>query len=156
MTDFRFNDYEAFTDGEIEVAVSNTRDTRPADERRGLVPSYEFAVRLPGNSHIVGRLSLRVGDTEHIVMHRGHIGYGIEEKYRGNHYAAKACNLIKPVALDHGMKTLWITCNPDNYPSRRTCEILGCEFIEIVDVPKDTDMYRAGERQMCRYRWDIG
>jgi predicted acetyltransferase len=89
-------------------------------------------------------------------MYAGHIGYGIQEEYRGNHYAARACNLIKKVALDHGFSTLWITCNPENYPSRRTCEILACEFVEIVDLPEDTDMYKAGDRRKCRYRWDIG
>ncbi|MEE8418514.1 MAG: hypothetical protein V3S02_00210, partial [Dehalococcoidales bacterium] len=70
-------------------------------------------------------------------------------------YAARACNLIKQVALDHGLKTLWITCNPDNVPSRRTCEILGCELVEIEDLPEETDLYRDGDRQKCRYRWDL-
>ncbi len=153
MADLKFNEYKTFTDSEIEVAV---RDKIPADEKRGYVPSYEFAVRLPGNPRSIGRVSLRIGNNNHLVMYAGHIGYGIQEEYRGNRYAAKACNLIRKVALDHGMKTLWITCNPDNYPSRRTCEILGCEFVEIVDLPEDTDMYQAGERQKCRYRWDVG
>ena len=153
MTDFRFNDYEPFTDGEIEVAV---RAKLPGDSARGIVPSYDFDVRLPGRRGVVGRVSLRVGNTKHLVMYGGHVGYGINERYRGNRYAAKACSLIRPVALDHGLETLWITCNPDNYASRRTCEILGCELVEIVDLPEDTDMYRHGERQKCRYRWDIG
>ena len=152
MTDFKFNDYETFTDGEIEVVV---REARPADERRGYVPSYEFDVRLPGNSGSIGRVSLRIGNTRRLLMYSGHIGYGISEKHRGHHYAAKACDLIKKVALDHGFKTLWITCNPDNYPSRRTCEVLGCELVEIVDLPEDTDMYQNGDRQKCRYRWDL-
>ena len=152
MTGFKFNDYKPLTDGEIEVVIT---EKRPADEKRGYVPSYEFAVRLPGNLSSIGRVSLRIGNTEHLVMYGGHIGYGIQEEYRGHRYAAKACNLIKSIALDHGMNTLWITCNPDNYPSRRTCEILGCEFIEIVDLPENTDMYERGERQKCRYRWDL-
>ena len=151
MAEFEFNDYEKLTDGEINVIV---RERRPAVPERGLVPSYEFDICLPENKAI-GRISLRVGDTERLKMYGGHIGYGVEEGYRGHHYAAKACNLVKQVALDHGMKTIWITCNPDNYPSRRTCGIIGSEFIEIVDLPTDTDMYGRGERQKCRYRWDL-
>lgn len=151
MAEFKFNDYEKLVDGEIELVI---REKRPAVAERGLVPSYEFDICLPEN-RVVGRISLRVGDTERLKMYSGHIGYGVEEKYRGSHYAAKACNLVKQVALDHNMKTLWITCNPDNYPSRRTCEIVGCEFVEIVDLPPDMDMYRVGERQKCRYRWDL-
>jgi tagatose 1,6-diphosphate aldolase len=151
MAEFEFNDYERLTDGEIELVV---REKRPAVEKKGFVPSYEFDIRLPGKK-VVGRISLRVGDTDRLKMYAGHIGYGVEEKYRGNHYAAKACRLVKRVALDHDMKTLWITCNPDNYPSRRTCEVIGSEFVEIVDIPPDIDMYAEGERQKCRYRWDL-
>ena len=152
MSDFEFNDYGSFTDGEIEVVV---REKRPGDEQSGLVAAYHFDIRLPGKSEPVGGVNLRIGNTRHLVMYAGHIGYGIEEAYRGHHYAARACNLIRQVALVHGLKTLWITCNPDNYPSRRTCEILDCELVEIVDLPEDTDMYREGDRQKCRYRWDI-
>lgn len=152
MSDFEFNDYRPFTDGEIEVVV---REKRPGDEQSGLVAAYHFYIRLLGKSEPVGIVNLRIGNTRHLAMYWGHIGYGIEEAYRGHHYAARACNLIRQVALDHGLKTLWITCNPDNWPSRRTCEILGCELVEIVDLPENTDMYQRGERQKCRYRWDL-
>jgi len=152
MKDFSFNDYGPLTDGEIELVV---RGKRPGDFARGYAPAYWFDIRLSGSPEVVGTADLRVGDTPHLRMYAGHIGYGIGEKYRGHRYAARACNLIKKVALDHGMKTLWITCNPDNHPSRRTCEILGCELVEIVDLPPDTDMYHQGERQKCRYRWDL-
>ena len=111
MTDFEFKDYEAVSDGEIEVVV---RKKDPADRRRGYVPAYDFGILLPGKRDQIGSVSLRVGNTRHLIMYAGHIGYGIREEYRGNRYAAKACNLIKPVAFDHGLKTLWITCNPDN------------------------------------------
>jgi predicted acetyltransferase len=153
MTEFVFNEYEPFTDGEIEVSVDRKN---PANDKYGYVHSYDFAVKLAGSPVTVGRVSLRIGNTENVLMYAGHIGYGINEKYRGHRYAAKACSLIRPVALDYDLKTLWITCNPDNYPSRRTCEILGCELVEIVDLPEDSEMYRRGERQKCRYRWDIG
>ncbi|MFC1900681.1 GNAT family N-acetyltransferase [Chloroflexota bacterium] len=152
MAEFRFNDYEKLTDGEIEVVI---REKRPADEKRGYVPAYQFDIMLPGKSKPIGRIDLRIGNTNHLEMYGGHIGYGIQEEYQGHHYAVKACNLVKQVALDHDMKTLWITCNPDNYSSRRTCEMIGSKFVEIVDLPQDVDMYGRGERQKCRYRWDL-
>lgn len=152
MSDFEFNDYQPFTDGEIEVVV---RERYPGDEQMGLVAAYHFDIRLPGKSEPIGGINLRIGNTRHLVMYAGHIGYGVNEEYRGHRYSARACNLISQFALDHGVKTLWITCNPDNWASRRTCEILGCELVEIVDLPENTDMYRAGERQKCRYRWDL-
>jgi len=152
MTDFRFFDYEPFTDGEIDVVL---REKRPAPKNEDHVPSYYFDIRLPGKSEVIGQIDIRIGNTEYLEKYAGHIGYGIKAQYRGNRYAAKACNLIKTVAIDHGMTTLWITCNPDNYPSRRICEILGCELVETVNLPKDTDIYKRGEKQKCRYRWDL-
>ena len=51
----------------------------------------------------------------------------------------------------HGLSVVWITCNPDNWPSRRTCERLGGTLVEIVKLPEDNDMYQAGEREKCRW-----
>lgn len=57
-----------------------------------------------------------------------------------------------PLARRHGFNELWITSNPENIASRRTCEIAGAELAEIVDLPPRIDMYQEGERQKCRYR----
>ena len=61
--------------------------------------------------------------------------------------------LVLDVARSHGFKVLWITCNPENVASRRTCELVGGQLIDIVDLPPETDMYKEGERQKCRYRF---
>ena len=62
---------------------------------------------------------------------------------------------IVKYAKQHGINPVWITCNPDNWASRRTCELAGARLIEIVDLPEHTDMYQKGERQKCRYRIDL-
>jgi tagatose 1,6-diphosphate aldolase len=59
--------------------------------------------------------------------------------------------MLLPLARAHGLTTLWITCNPDNIASRRTCERIGARLVEVVDVPEGTPLYRRGERQKCRY-----
>ena len=97
----------------------------------------------------------KVGNTHHIVMYGGHFAYGVLPEQRGHRYAARACRLLFPLARGHDLKTIWITCNPDNIASARTCELAGCEPVEIVDVPKDTDMYRKGVRQKRRYKIDL-
>ena len=53
------------------------------------------------------------------------------------------------------MTELWVTCNPDNIASRRTCELAGGVLVEIVDLPEDIDMYQEGERRKCRYRFGM-
>jgi tagatose 1,6-diphosphate aldolase len=60
---------------------------------------------------------------------------------------------VFPVAASHGFGVVWITCNPENVPSRRTCELAGGQLIDIVDLPPETDMFKEGERQKCRYRF---
>ena len=152
MTDFVFYDYGVLTDGEIDIVVQLMDQ---GNLSTGQVPAYDFTVRLAGRRESVGRVGLRLGNTDYLEKYLGHIGYGIAAKHRGHGYAAKACRLVRPVAIDHGFRTLWITCNPDNYPSRRTCEALGCELVEIVDLPPDSNMYLRGERRKCRYRWDL-
>ncbi len=88
-------------------------------------------------------------------MFGGHIAYGVVPEHRGHNYAARACRLLLSLARGHGLKTLWITCDPDNLASRITCKLAGAELVEIVDLPEDTDMYQEGERQKCRYRLDL-
>lgn len=149
---FKFLDPGKLVDTDLELVLSYTY---PGDESRGYVPTYRFNMTLEGQKPEIGNIELRVGNTNHILLYAGHIGYRVHPPYRGHHYAARACQLLIPLAHRHNMKTLWITCNPDNYPSRRTCEIVGAQFVEIVDLPPNTDMYREGERQKCRYRLDI-
>jgi predicted acetyltransferase len=74
---------------------------------------------------------------------------------RGHHYAERACRLLLPLARRHGIQPLWITCNPDNFPSRRTCERLGAKLVEIVAVPPRDPLYLRGDHEKCRYRLDL-
>ena len=135
---------------EIELRLVKDAPANPAKEwLRSL--HYDIVHRESRNT--VGRVVLRVGYTMSIVRYGGHIGYGVNPAWRGHHYAGKACKLLANVAVDHGMDVLWITCNPDNWPSRKTCEWLGATLVEVVDLPSDNDQYKIGERQKCRYRW---
>lgn len=48
---------------------------------------------------------------------------------------------------------LIITCNPDNYASRKTCEYVGGELPEIVEWPEENDMRKNGEFEKCIYKF---
>ena len=116
------------------------------------VPTYRFKMMISGGDEEIGRIDLRVANTERIVRFLGHIGYHVNPKYRGNRYAARATRLLLPLAFSHNINPIWITCNPENLASRRTCELLGADLVEIVDTPRNSDFYRAGDKQKCRYR----
>jgi tagatose 1,6-diphosphate aldolase len=151
-TVFEFHNPGELIDGDLQLVLE---EMNPADPAKGFVPAYQFKMVLVGHEEKIGGINLRIGNTEHLVKYNGHIGYGVEPEHRGHRYAARSVRLLLPLARKHGLQTLWITCNPDNVASRRTCELAGSEFIEIVDVPEDTDIYKRGERQKCRYRLDL-
>ena len=154
MTDtpFRFLRPGPLVDGDLSLVLE---EENTGDRVKGFVPSYGFVMLRAGDGHELGRISLRVGNPPQIVQYAGHIGYGVLEQHRGHHYAARSCRLLIPLARAHGLSPLWITCNPDNLASRRTCELAGALFVEIVDLPPESDMYERGERQKCRFRLDV-
>jgi tagatose 1,6-diphosphate aldolase len=128
------------------------RSREPANKARGWVPAYHFAMRLDGVERAVGRLGFRVGTTHAIEHYAGHLGYEVAPAFRGNRFAERACRLVLPLARRHGFDALWITCNLDNWASRRTCERLGARFVDVVEVPRDSDLYGPGSERKCRYR----
>ena len=152
MTDFEWIDPGVLSDGDLTLVLA---EKSPADPANGYVPAYHFEMRRNGRLEKIGSVDLRLGDTYRLRMYGGHLAYGVNPEFRGHHYAPRACRLLFPLARLHGMKELWITCNPDNVASRRTCELAGAVFVEIVDLPEDIDLYQEGERQKCRYRIDL-
>ncbi len=127
----------------------------PADEFRGYVPSYVFGILRHGTWDRVGRISLRLGNNELTTQYAGHIGYSVDMAHRGNGYAGKACLLLVDLAKEHDFSTIYITCDPDNYASKRTIEKLGAQLVDVVNVPRETEIYRRGERIKLRFAWDL-
>jgi len=146
---FRFLDPGPLVDHDLVLQLV---ERAPGDPVHDVAPSYRFKMTIPDRSIEMGRIDLRVGNTRNLVMYAGHIGYRVHAEYRGHHFAARSVALLVPLARAHKLGTLWITCNPDNWASRRTCELAGLELVEIVDLPSNIDMYYQGERQKCRYR----
>jgi tagatose 1,6-diphosphate aldolase len=166
----------------LSFVSQNPRGWTTADPSRGISSGYTFwmrirpqfwAVPLPSNGNgraagvrpvttfaepeikIAGSISLRVGHSVNLDRYLGHIGYHVLPPARGRHFAERAARLLLPLARAHGHRLLWITCNPDNTASRRTCERLPSTFVDIVPVPRDNPLYSQGDRQKCRFRVDL-
>lgn len=148
---FIFKDFNYLTDGEIDLKIESKI---PDNSEKGYVPSYKYKITLHNSKDIIGYIDIRIGNNEN-TYYGGNIGYMIKENYRGNGYASKACKLVKNIALAHELKELIITCNPDNFSSRRTCEKTGLIFKGIVHLPKYNAMYKCGETQKCIYKWTL-
>jgi len=123
----------------------------PGEPSRGFVPAYHFRI-LDASGSDAGHLNFRVGNTEHVCICAGHIGFQIIEPFRGHGYALQGCRAIAPF-----VRTIYdaviITCNPDNYASVRTIERLGAAFIDEVPVPPHDPHYQSGSHRKRRYRW---
>lgn len=126
----------------------------PADGKKGYFPAYEFEMRNTKTVEVMGHIYLRIGNNEN-TKYGGHIGYKVDEKFRGKHYATRSLKMLFSLAKKHGINPLWITCDPENIPSRKTCELAGGKLIEIIDLPKHNVQYQRGERKICRYKFDL-
>lgn len=128
--------------------------TFPGDPVKKWVPAYYFDI-LDHSGQKLGFCDLRIGHNEGLY-YGGNIGYTVDEPYRGHHYAAKACKLLFKLARRHELGYLFITTQPTNLPSRRTCELLGGELLEIAELPADNDMrVNDGHTHECIYRFEL-
>jgi len=123
----------------------------PQDEPRGFVPAYHFRIVL-WEGVDVGHVNFRIGDTEHVLLCAGHIGYAINPDQRGRGYAFEACQAIAPFVRKL-RETAIITADPDNFASLRTIEKLGARFLNEILVPVDDPHYLHGSRFKRRYEW---
>ena len=140
---------ETLSAGEITLRFSRVV---PGEPSRGFVPSYHYRI-LTRDGVDVGHINFRVGDTEHIRVCAGHIGFEITESFRGHGYALQACRALASfVRSVSGSVT--ITCDPDNAASMRTIERLGASFVDEVAVPAHDPHYQRGSRRKGRYLWN--
>ena len=123
----------------------------PGDVPRGLVPYYHFRI-IAADGTDVGHINFRVGDTEHVRLCAGHVGYEIIGTFRGRGFALQACRALAPFVRSF-YKSITLTSDPDNYASIRTIEKLGARFIDNVVVPSHDPHYQSGSRSKKRYLW---
>ena len=145
---FEFLDPGVLDGGDFELIRFATL---PPDVDKGIVHGYDFRIRV-NKSNLVVQVNLRIGMTQHIMLYAGNLGYQVDPDYRGRQFAARAIKLILPIARHHGMTELWICCNPENWASRKTCERVGADLVEMIAVPPGNDLYDRGDRWNCRYR----
>jgi tagatose 1,6-diphosphate aldolase len=120
------------------------------DLSRGLVPFYHYRIFVADLD--VGHINFRVGDTDHVNLCAGHIGYGVAEPFRGRHYAYQACRALASFVRAVSRRVI-ITADPDNSASVRTIERLGAVFLDEIDVPENDPHFAHGARVKRRYLW---
>ena len=89
-------------------------------DRRG--PSDRPPVR------IAGGIGLRSGPMQRWTTCSGHFGYHVFPPARGHHLRPERCQAPVAARPSTWPTPIWITCNPENQASRRTCEALGADI----------------------------
>lgn len=147
--EFKFLDFNFLTDQVIDLRV---HQKVLGIKDKLYVPAYKYHIYLHNTEILIGYIDIRIGNTPGL-LYGGHIGYTILEDFRGHKYAQRACELIFNVGLQHGLNKLFITCAPNNIPSRKTLENLGLKLIGILDLPKHNEMYIEGKRIVCVFEY---
>jgi len=120
------------------------------------VPTYYFRMIHAKTGEELGGINLRCSSIPHIEWYAGHIGFFVHEPHRGHRYAARSVRLLLFVAKQMDFDSIWITCDPENIASRLSLELAGAKLVEVVDVPADCVINKAGHPRKCRYRIDLG
>ena len=117
-----------------------------------MLPFYWFDILV--NNTAVGKISIRIGDNFH-SYYNGHIGYEIDEAHRGNRYSLQALKLVLPVAKQHGMNSIYLTCKADNLASKRIIELAGAAHIRDVVPPKEYFAWYEGIEPTGIFRLEL-
>ena len=140
-----------YSDGVIDLIPLHFS---PPDSSMGFGREQIWRIALHNSRGEIGQISYRNGESR-CIYYFGHIGYHIDPPYRGNHFARRACLLLRHEILAGGKTSIVITCDPDNSPSRRTCIRLGCFYEGTVSVPEDIrGKYEISDNK-CRYIWHV-
>lgn len=99
MIPFLYESGQTFVGPEVSITVT---EQIPGASEKGWLPAYKMAIHRIDDVRF-GTLDLRLGYTDSVVRYGGHLGYSVEESFRGHRYAMKACRLAQTIFAAHGM-----------------------------------------------------
>lgn len=83
--------------------------------------STYFAVRESDN-RIIGMINIRHSLNDRLLMHGGHIGYGVRPSERKKGYATRILELGLEKCMELGIDKVLVTCDKSNIGSAKTIE----------------------------------
>lgn len=107
------------------------RMAKGIDLATGLVPQTIYWMYV--DDQPVGYGKLRPHLNEALLQSGGHIGYVIRPQARGNGYGKLLLQGLVEQARERHLDEVLLTCQPDNWPSRRVIEANAGELVEQSD-----------------------
>ncbi|KRX06910.1 Acyl-CoA N-acyltransferase [Pseudocohnilembus persalinus] len=119
---------------------------------------YRFSINLLKTQEKVGHISINIGNSNDLVFYYGHIGYNIYSKFRNQGFATQAVQILINQTIfsdleSVGQPVYLINANPENIASRKVAEKCGFQFLDIIDIPKNHQLYIQGDKQGARYEY---
>lgn len=121
-------------------------------EDRANLPAHfvpETLFWLVAGDEFIGRASLRHELNAALLLIGGHIGYDIRPSRRRQGFGTALLGLVLPHARARGLARVLLTCDADNYPSRRIIERHG----GVPDIPYAPP---GGRVAVLRYWIELG
>ncbi len=137
---FEKNLINLITDGTITMSL-------------GYVYNNQHLYKIYLDDKEIGYCDLRIGHNASLYYY-GNIGYRIYEDYRGHNYSYYASLLLIEIAKRYEVDYLLITCDPDNYASKKVIEKLGFEFIREARVPLWHPLFKESKHKLI-YKMDL-
>jgi predicted acetyltransferase len=122
------NDFNTFVQG-----LQDQQDRSKL--KPGRVPSSEFW--LIDDNEFIGRLSLRHELNEFLLKMGGHIGYEIRPSKRRQGYGIEILRLGLEKANELGLRRALVTCDEDNFGSKKIIEHNGGKLENAIQMEGD-------------------
>jgi predicted acetyltransferase len=135
----RYPEFDFTADFACYVAILRDHATVP---RHPAVLETHFW--LVDDALYIGRVSIRHQLNDRLRRLGGHIGYDIRPSQRQRGYGQQILALALPQARAMDLKSVLLTCDSDNWPSRKIIESNGGVFedeIQLPDRPVPTRRY---------------
>lgn len=96
------------------------------------VPQHDYW--LVEGDHFLGRISMRPTLNGYLKKRGGNIGYAVRKTERRKGYGHLMLKLMLPIARDHGLDKVLITCHDQNDASIRIIESAGGVLQDKVEI----------------------
>lgn len=130
-------------------------DEQVIPERVDWNPYYIYQMIENKSNALIGNIVFRLGTLEEL-LYGGHIGYHIDEEFRGNGYAYQAVSLLMKLIKAHNYHEIIITCQPDNIASLKTITKLTIISFELKEIPKRLQKEFQNKETVNVYKVKVG
>jgi len=118
------------------------------------IPTYIFDVLLPKTNENVGKVTYGVVP-KNDDFHFGNVEVNMTKDLDFRSIKYDCCQLIKQVANHHKASSLYLTCEPEDYDTRRVFDSLGAYLKEIKTITNFDSENKRTLVEKCIWVWEF-